>query len=279
MRPGIVLLSLTVCAGSLSAAEPGAYKFKPRPSRENTIQDVPPVSFPMSKIEELYERQSRVKRTPQALPDGWSKSTANLTALVNAFELRLKKGYVLQAYLLAQREASRGVVWALPASAEFPEPQDCPRMKDHPLQAPRPPGALDDAMDALEGDESPWSYLCASLLKRELAETGARGNACDWTYHRILDRNPWTSPLAKLRKSTIEGPSGSSDQWQWTQREPRDWPPQVRVERERVTVILHTYSGRNTQTIYRHVDVYRPGNYRPISTQTPIAEGPRGFQP
>jgi len=38
---------------------------------------------------------------------------------------------------------------------------------------PRPHGALDDFMDAIEGDGSAWSYLSASLFAREAAELGA----------------------------------------------------------------------------------------------------------
>ncbi len=47
-----------------------------------------------------------------------------------------------------------------PKDADFPNPEDCPRLKD----ALPPKHALGNVMDAIDGDGSPWSYMCICLF-------------------------------------------------------------------------------------------------------------------
>lgn len=127
--------------------------------------------------------------------DGWTKSAVNPNTLLRCFPaLRLKNGFVLRAYVYRDGSGNgNGVVWAMPANTCFPEPERCPRVEDAWLAPPKPPGALENYMAAVEGDGAPWSYLSASILARELREFGALWHGCSWSTHAILGSDPWGS--------------------------------------------------------------------------------------
>ena len=125
----------------------------------------------------------------------------------------------------------RGVVWAMPVDADFPEPCDCKKDRKRALQPPRPPAALDNEMEAIDGDGSPWSYLCDSLLGRELWSFGAIRRQRGWPIHTILGKNPW-----KGRRRAGDMPSADPAKWIWHQPQPPDWKPQVTVNGSKVTV-------------------------------------------
>ena len=99
--------------------------------------------------------------------------------------LRVKPGFVLRAYQFRSGGNGNGVVWAMPTDALLPEPSECPRLTDQFLEPPKPPLALDDLMDAIEGDGTPWSYLSSSLFAREAQEVGAMWHGCHWSTHKI----------------------------------------------------------------------------------------------
>ena len=87
-------------------------------------------------------------------------------------------------------------------------------------------------MTAVEGDGSPWSYLCASLAVRQLLDFAAFWHALyqhDWYEHVILAA--WPPP-----RSLLEQPS-----WEWEGRAPLSWRPEVVVARDHVIVRIHTY--------------------------------------
>ena len=48
-------------------------------------------------------------------------------------------------------------------------------------------------MLAIEGDDTPWSYLSASLLGRQFKAFGAMWHGESWGTHEILGENPVTS--------------------------------------------------------------------------------------
>ena len=81
-------------------------------------------------------------------------------------------GFALHAYDYREGSNGNGIIWAVPADARLVAPGECPRLEDTWLQPPRPPGGV-RLMQAIEGDGSPWSYLSASILRREAAEFGA----------------------------------------------------------------------------------------------------------
>ena len=165
----------------------------------------------------------------------------------------------------------------MPEDADFPAPMDCPALENHLLKAPKPWDALDDPMEAIEGDGSAWSYLAASLLRRELREFGAMWHGGNWATHFLLDDDPWKNGAPSDDASPLERPTSKADQWKWLGPRPTQWGPQVRMDNDQVTVTFHTYSGLEKQAIYRHTDTYRAGKYRAKVEQEKIAEGPEGY--
>jgi len=243
--------------------------------------------FPASKVSELRRQAAKGPEVPY--PDRWSKSKVDLGRLLSVFEpLRLKKGYVLRAYHWWDGRNGNGFVWAMPAHAEFPEPEDCPKVKAEEFfapklkwvvrEAPKPPAALDNAMEAVDGDGSPWSYLAASLLWRELCEFGAGWHGCDWSTHTILGENSLKKTDDASDHSPIERSRRKPEQWQWLERRPKEWNPRVQVDEDRVTVTFYSCSGLGRDTIYRHTDTFKRGTYRFKTERKEIALGPGGYK-
>ena len=212
-------------------------------------------------------------RLTAELPQGWSKSYLDPTPLIDFFEpLRIKEGYVLRAYLYRNCLSAKGVVYALPECAEFPDPGLCP-----PNSPPRPPEALDNFMSAIEGDGSPWSYLAASILARELEEFGSEGDGVAWTMNLVLDDDPWmstngTSEWPKRRSFTARNSS-----WAWRMPRPLNWQPDVFVNETVVRVRFYSYSGLGQQRIISTEDHFRKGEYVFERVEEPLARGPVGM--
>ena len=140
-------------------------------------------------------------------PAGWSKSAIDPMGVVDAFDaLRIRTGFTLRAYQYYCGGNGHAVVWATPAGSDFPEPQECSLREFSVLERPRPPGALDDVMEVVEGDGSAWSYVSASLFWREIREFGAIWHGCDWTSHNVLDRNPLADPARSRRRPRCPKP-------------------------------------------------------------------------
>jgi len=234
-------------------------------------------TFPGEKIAELRQRASNAAQFPEDGPEGWSVSAADPMAVLAVFDsLRIKAGFILRAYQFRAGGNGNAFVWALPADALFPEPDDCPRLEDQFLSPPKPPAALDDLMDVIEGDGTPWSYLCASLFCREIHEFGAAWHGCDWSTHTILDCNPLSTRRAS-RETGHAMPSGEPEQWTWAEPEPAEWKPHVVEEADGVTVVFYTFSGLGTETIFRQTDRFTRGTYRFATDRKEIAIGPGGF--
>ena len=234
-------------------------------------------TFPAKKIAELRQRIRKAARPPEDCPEGWSKSMVDpMTVLAVCKPLHIKEGFVLRAYQFREGGNGNGFVWAVPVDAEFPEPRECPRLQGVFLEPPKPPAALDDFMDAIDGDGSPWSYICASVLARELAEFGALWHGCDWDTHTILGVNPWTRIAGKEEPATGR-PTGPVSEWYWMERPPRRWSPQVHEGDSTVVVTFVTFSGLGQETIYGHTDTYKPGSYRFRTERKQISTGPGGY--
>jgi hypothetical protein len=294
----LVALSLVIAAGVV-ASRPGAGTVdsaQPQAADSQTGESAVPweskrpalgtTSFDAAKIQRVRLRAVKaVENTNEEPPKGWSKSAEDPHKILPSFEaLRLKKGFVLHAYEVYKEGNGSGVVWALPADAEFPEPDRCPRVQAKNVffhldsSAPKPPAALDDAMEAVEGDGSAWSYLSASILARELGQFGARWYGADWQTHTVLDKNPIKPGMPTIKDlQVLEIPSGPFDAWEWEEPGPDDWKPRVQIEKEKVSVVFYTYSALHRQAIYRHTDIYKPGNYVPATQRNEIAIGPMGF--
>jgi hypothetical protein len=243
----------------------------------STTQNVP---FSAAKIRKLREETAKVTQVPPDGPNGWSKSTMDPNKVLELFKpLRLRKGYVLRAYQFKAEGNGNGVVWAMPADAEFPEPKDCPILENHLLKAPKPFEALDDVMEAIEGDGTPWSYLAASLLRRELSEFGASWHGCNWSLHFVLDEDPWMADPPNPDEPALDRPTTKALEWTWLDEAPKDWRPRVTGDEDRVTVTLYTYCGLETQRLFRYTDTYKPGKLRAKVQEKVIASDGPGYMP
>jgi len=207
----------------------------------------------------------------EQLPDGWSISPVDPTAVLVPFtSLWLRPGYLLRAYQFKENGNGNAVVWAVPVDAEFPEPGLCPRLQGVFLSPPRPPGALDGIMAAIDGDGTPWSYLCASLLARALGEFGAMWHGSEWTTHDILGAEPWKITKRHQTRSPEEA-------WQWSESKPVVWKPQVHVADDVVTVTFLTYTALGQERIIQHTDTFKAGNYQFATQYKVLATGPAGY--
>jgi hypothetical protein len=228
-------------------------------------------AFTAKKIAQLRRRTSKAAELPEDVPSGWSKSTVDPMAVLAVFKpLRTKEGYTLRAYQFREGGNGNGFVWAMPVDAEFPDPEDCPRLQDVFLEPPKPPFALDDVMDAIDGDGSPWSLICASIFGREISEFGAMWHGCDWDTHEVLDADPWQEIEISREDDETE------PEKEWLQPRPTNWKPQVVQDGDRVTVTVLTFSGLGQEAIYRHTDVFS-GSYKFQADRQEVAKGGRGF--
>ena len=235
-------------------------------------------TFTASSIDQLREKAAKAAMAPGGLPSGWIKSPVDPMNLVSVFEpLRIKSGYVLRAYQFVAGNNGNGFVWAMPVDAEFPDPEDCPRVEGVFLEPPKPAAALDNVMDAIEGDGSPWSYMCASILMRELAEFGAMWHGCSWSEHRVLDKSPWSREDDQGQESAAERTASPAEMWEWLETQPDDWRPLMERKRQRVHVMFLTLSGLGREAIYRHVDSYKVGSYQPKTSRQEIVRGAGGY--
>jgi len=260
---------------------------------ETTLGSLRPTSAGLPNadaIEWLRQRARQTWSAPEVVPgfdefqdespqvEGWSKSELDPSLLVQVFKpLGLKPGFRLRAYIYREDGNANSIVWAMPEAADFPEPKDCPTLEHHLFQAPKPWDALDDFMEAIVGDGSEWSYLAASILRRELREFGASWHGIEWGTHFILDEDPWLGALPNPEEFDLSRPSNPEPQWKWSEAKPKDWAPTVQVEPNQVVVTYYTYTGKGTQRIIRHTETYRPGSYRARVRDQEIATGGPGY--
>ena len=156
--------------------------------------------------------------------------------------LWLKAGFALHAYEYRAGSNGNGIIWAVPADARLVAPGECPRLEDTWLQPPRPPAAV-RLMQAIEGDGSPWSYLSASILRREAAEFGAIWHGCVWSDQTILSKPPRQADSqdasADALKLTGDAPAGN---WTWHGAVPHTWKPTYADMGTTREVVLHIHN-------------------------------------
>lgn len=244
-------------------------------------------TFTAADIQRWREAVTEISRLPLTTPNGWSKSRVDPAKLLTVFpELSLREGYVLRAYVFKEDGNSNGFVWALPADADYPAPEECPRIESHFLNPPKPFDALDDFMDAITGDGSPQSYLHASILRRELKEFAGGWHGIEWGTHSVLDDSPWNHPAGDEGEATTRYPDSRPAEWKWFAPRPESWKPEVQLGKDRVVVTFYSYTGLlrvlengqdEKERIIRHVETYRRGKYRPLIAEQKLAEGPRAY--
>jgi hypothetical protein len=258
-----------------------------------------PVLFSSARVDRLRRRANKAcpplflcppsPASPPPPPDGWSRHDADLGPLLAAFPaLSLREGFVLCVYRLVIGADGSAVVWASPKGAGILEPQDC--MSGHPEQPfPRPPLSI-TVPEALTGDGSPWSYVNASILIREIEEWGAIRHGRWWSAHTILGRDPCAAAAPTSRASARTSASGPApapasartggasppEDWRWLSPQPGDWRPAFQFVQGSPVVSFYTFSSLGCESIYRHTDTYAPGSYAPSSHVETIAEGGPG---
>jgi hypothetical protein len=230
-------------------------------------------TFPVGEINRLRRRaQAAVPHTPA--PDGWSISPVDPLQLLAAFEtLRIRPGFALRAYVYREGLDGNGVVYAMPIDEAQPLPEDCPSL-DVFLSPPRPAAALDNVMQAIDGDGSPFSYMSASLLAREMGEFGASWHGISWGVAKIVDRPP-----PELRKQVMVETSESdwTNEWRWCTPPPRHWRPQVTQTADGVAVSFCVLNIVGSSEIIRITDTYNDLQYTFTTTEESIASGGGGI--
>jgi hypothetical protein len=126
--------------------------------------------------------QPPAKRDHKESHSGWSISINNPEDIIHQFsQLKMKKEFKLSAYQYQDGFGNgNGVVWAIPHDRELKSMDDNSEL---PL---KPAFAEDDFMVAIEGDQSPLSYLQAAIVWHELHEFGAMWHGCSWSEDQIL---------------------------------------------------------------------------------------------
>ncbi|MGD2077530.1 MAG: hypothetical protein PVH18_04070 [Chloroflexota bacterium] len=210
---------------------------------------------------------------PASRENGWHKSKINPMTLLDYFgSLRIKPGYVLRAYECHRGPDSWGIVYAMPASTLFPDPK--PNGDGRP---PKPEGALDDVMMAITGDDTPYSYLCASLLAREFEQFATLSPENEWLNCFVLDGDPWFG--ANGVAHTLKGQGFTKDKlnWRWSGQRPSMWRPTVFMSQRSATVSFHAFSGVGRQRIIAYEDRFLRGSYTFSRHEEPVASGPAGY--
>jgi hypothetical protein len=206
---------------------------------------------------------------------------------LDAFDrLWLKPEFQLCAYQFVSCGNGNGFVFAIPAENDLPSPGAPLIETGHFPGPPKPVGALNDVMKAIDGDGSLESYFQASLLDRELLEFGAMWHGCAWSTHQLLGGPPKDEPF----RETSEDEDNAEDEglcdmpvkdgqerWTWTGRRPVEWQPVVTLLKTRVKVQFHTYTGLGAETIYQFKDTFRPRQYTFTTARRELARGGCGY--
>ena len=220
------------------------------------------VSFSIRRVNRLRRAAERARSIPDEPADGWFACAYDANDLIRAFDtLRLKPGFALHAYAYRAGGNGNGVIWAVPADAPLLAPGECPRLEDEWLHPPRPPRAI-PLMQAIEGDGSPWSYLSASILRREAEEFGAVWHGCAWSDQTIISKPPRQTDGRELPddelKLTGDAPAGN---WTWHGAAPSTWKPAYADRGATREVVLCIHDPIGQERIYRATDTYPAGSY------------------
>lgn len=230
-------------------------------------------TFPISKVNQLRRQAQKLTEMPEDTDDGWTKSPIDPMQLLAVFRaLRIRDGFILRAYQFRSGGNGNGLVWAMPVDAPFPEPGECPSANDGKFsRTPMPAGALEEVMEAIEGNGTPWSYVSASLFAREVAEFGAMWHGCDWSTHTILGADPWITPYRRLELSP------EPESWKWKRPRPDSWEPTCEQVGSNIVVSFLTHTGLGRERITRFFDTYRERSYRFRTKEQTVAIGPAGY--
>lgn len=153
----------------------------------------------MAVTQEELERLEIARRTivpPFKIPsctNGWEEFFLNTAEFFRSLApLRIRDGYRLRCFIDVMEGNASSLLFAVPD-----EPKQCGELQEN-LQTdasgdPKPVGALEHFMLGVEGDDSPFAYLLASLLTRDGEEFAATWHGADWAARTVLVESPfWT---------------------------------------------------------------------------------------
>ena len=234
-------------------------------------------TFPVAGLQAAHTRAREMCRFDWLrIPDNL---TLDPTPVLAAFDcLWVKPGWVLCAYVRWGGHGADARVVALPQDHKAPEDElrvpfamltelgdDEPYVSgcwDEEVEVP--PEARRRFMSVVEGDGTPYSYLCASLAVRHLLDFAAFWHDLyehDFFEHRIVAE--WPSELAEsyIRFSTPQDLSA----------------PEVEIDGGAVTTRFYTYRPPTfvDEEVWRHEDRYEAGSYEPLMRRALVALGRR----
>jgi hypothetical protein len=176
------------------------------------------------------------------LPESWSLSNFDFSQLINSFpNLSVDPQYEIKAYQFRQGRDGETKSFAMPKGIELPPLEVDEEDEDEFLEPEKPDQALNDFMEAIEGDHTPWSYLCASILAREISEVGAFGHGGYWCAFEVLNELP---------------PTKNGEIWQWQETQLENFSPYVQIDQTSIEVVFFTYCGLGSERITKHTDTY-----------------------
>jgi hypothetical protein len=237
-------------------------------------------NFPIKKVRAFRRRIHRVSHDlleKELKMEGWSLGLSDPSEILTSCDaLWLRDGFGLAAYLYRSGDNGNGVIWALPDNQTLPSINDCEILDGHFLSPPKPPAALGHYMEAVEGDGTPWSYLTASLVGRELSEYGALWHGCWWDTHDLIFHNPFYKRSREFEQRSFNS-FEKPDQWRWEETQPKSYLPTVSVNDTAITVEFYTFTPVGACQVIRHIDTYKAGNYISKTEVTTMAIGPEGI--
>ncbi|WP_008312621.1 hypothetical protein [Leptolyngbya sp. PCC 6406] len=230
---------------------------QPAADNNGAIAGEPPEPDSLDTLGDLFRAGSFAEETiPAPNSEGrWFISTMDPAAVLYKLPgLSIKPGIRLVTYLQRRPEGGLGVTWALPELLSTTAHLEAALEDIGSSTPPHPKGALGHVMDGIVGNGSPASYIATSLLIREFKELGRTGNLRRWSQHRLIDRVP------------------SRQTWQWRSKVPQDLSPKVKVLEDE-SVLVEFFSCRVVAPValFRHLDQYHRGGYRPKPNDQVIA--------
>jgi hypothetical protein len=214
---------------------------------------------------------------------GWYVSEHNPEDVVRSYsQLKVKCEFKLQAYQYEDGCGNgKGMVWAIPhdRQLEMLETIDGDLIK--------PEFAEDDFMVAIEGDESPLSYLQAAIVWHDLHEYGAMWHSCCWSEDRVLpftdffqeevlelfDQDPEGDPVDEV---SITDYLFYLHPWIELNEVPDIIHPQFFYQNNRPTVVFYTINDIGYYKLRRYTHTFEENSYVQSVEEEEIGFGDSG---
>lgn len=205
---------------------------------------------------------------------GWSVSTEDPEKIVYGFsQLSVKKDYQLKGYQYQAGGNGNGIVWAIPADKELPRVEECEIIDDSFLSPPKPDIALDDFMQAIDGDKSPLSYLQAAICLHELYEFGAQWHGCSWSQDRIL---PYEEEEYFFSGNTEDYLKTVDEEIELSEV-PVNLHPHFFFENGSPVIVFYTTNDIGILTVNRYTHVFKNNDYTQEVTREVLGQGGSGI--